>query len=219
MNAFHFKTAARTHMGNVRQRNEDSHLARPEIGLWVVADGMGGHSRGDRASQLVTSTFAKLPEPQSAKELFRTVRDAIHDCHDELQKTAGEISGCTVVALLAYDGSFACVWAGDSRIYRYRHGQLAQLTTDHNLASDMIARGVDAEEAQNSPMANRLTRAVGIPGPLELDVDQDAIQRDDVFLLCSDGLTKHVDDPQISHTITAAEEAKGACRELIKMAN
>ncbi len=205
MSGFGFNTAVRTHVGKIRERNEDSHLARPEMGLWVVADGMGGHSHGDRASQLVTSSLAALATPDTAKDLFKTVRDAIERAHEELQRTTEGICGCTVVALLAFGESFACVWAGDSRIYRSRQGRLELLTRDHNLAEDMIARGTDKETAHSSPLAHRLTRAVGIPGPLELEVDQGGIEAGDVFLLCSDGLTGELDDRFIERQIATAD--------------
>jgi len=208
-----FETAARSHVGHVRQANEDSHLAREADGLWVVADGMGGHARGDYASQLVTGALAALALAAEPAERRRAVGDAITACHRRLQEEAAEhgISGCTVAALLAQDGTHACLWAGDSRIYRLRQGRLEPLTSDHNLAHELVAAGrLSAEEARHHPLSNSLTRAVGAEEALELDVVEGRIEPGDVFLLCSDGLTGELEDDAIARRLGSLAPAAAA---------
>jgi serine/threonine protein phosphatase PrpC len=195
-----YRTALRTHVGLVRARNEDSAAALPERGLWVVADGMGGHARGDRASSLVTSRLAGLPPTDGAQDLLRAVQSALAACNRELHAPAARegLSGCTVVVLLAVDGHFACLWAGDSRLYRLRAGRLEQLTRDHTLVQELVDRGeLTPEAARVHPWRNRITRAVGIDDWLELDVTQDRLMPGDRFLLCTDGLNGELEEEEI----------------------
>jgi serine/threonine protein phosphatase PrpC len=212
-----YRTALRTHVGLVRARNEDSAAALPERGLWVVADGMGGHARGDRASSLVTSRLASLPPTDGAQDLLRAVQSALAACNRELHASAARegLSGCTVLVLLAVDGHFACLWAGDSRLYRLRAGGLEQLTRDHTLVQELVDRGELAPEAARvHPWRNRITRAVGIGDRLDLEALQDRIEPGDRFLLCSDGLTGELEDGEIAPLLAAAPPEVAADRLL-----
>jgi serine/threonine protein phosphatase PrpC len=211
--AVRFRSAARSHAGRVRSRNEDSCVDRPDAGLWAVADGMGGHEQGAMASGLVREALSALPRPSSAPEHLRAVEQALADCHVRLLQATepGRVSGSTVVALLAFDGHFACLWAGDSRLYRLREGLLAQLTTDHSLVQEMVAAGtLSPEAARGHPQANRITRALGAGKRLELDAIQDRIAPGDRYLLCSDGLTGEVEDAVIAELLAVPDPDESA---------
>lgn len=209
---FHFETAARTDVGRVRSLNEDSYLSRPDLGLWVVADGMGGHDHGDRASRLITDRLGEIENPGSARDLLRCVEQTLSRINDELRREAEPhgIIGSTVVALLVFDGHFACVWSGDSRIYRLSRGSFEQLTTDHTMIQEMVDEGrLSPQQARHHPLGNRITRAVGADNALQIEVIQGEIGSGDRFLLCSDGLTGELDDDRIVALLKGAglEEA------------
>jgi serine/threonine protein phosphatase PrpC len=212
-----YRTAVRSHVGLVRKLNEDSALALPERGLWAVADGMGGHARGDHASQLVAERLAALPPTGGGHDLLVAVQSALAACNRELRGSAARdgLSGCTVVVLLAVDGHIACLWAGDSRLYRLRARTLTQLTRDHSLVQDLIDRGeLTPEAARTHPWRNRITRAVGIDERLELEGLQERIEPGDRFLLCSDGLTGELADAEIADILSAAPPEAAAERLL-----
>jgi len=196
-------SASASHIGNVRSVNEDSFLERPDIGLWAVADGMGGHSRGDLASQTVCQALAEIRPPESGLELLNAVRTALHDAHAALLAHAAKLDGeqtvgSTVVVLLVYQGHYACVWAGDSRCYLLRDGALTRITHDHSIVQGMIDSGMLSEsEAESHPLANVVTQALGAPGDLNLSTVHGPLTPGDLMLLCSDGLTRMVPDPVI----------------------
>lgn len=203
---FRCQAAGATHAGQVRQVNEDSFLSRPDAGLFVVADGVGGHSRGDVASGLVVSRLAAVPPPASAPAFYAAVRDAILDANAELRAEAGRRSvdavATTVIALLVFDRHFACVWAGDSRLYRLREGAFEQISRDHSYVQEMIDLGLmDPDAAEAHGKSNAVTRAVGAEDTLALDAVQDEVAPGDVFVLCSDGLNKVVPDEETARII------------------
>jgi serine/threonine protein phosphatase PrpC len=209
------QSAVRTHVGHVRELNEDSCLARPDLGIWAVADGMGGHDRGERASALIVGELGRVRRPGDARELLRAVDETLASCNRTLLERAqdGEVSGSTVVALLVFDQNFAVLWAGDSRVYRLRDDRLEQLTRDHSYVQELIERGELApEQARAHPLASRITRAVGVDPQLQLDVVDGRLEPNDVFLLCSDGLTGLVDDAPIAAILTGAEPHVAADR-------
>lgn len=216
--SFTFSTAARTHVGRVRQLNEDSYVARPDIGLWAVADGMGGHERGDEASRLIASRLEALTPPDSAPTFLRAVEGAVLACDQEVAAWPEGTSGSTVVALLAFGGHFALLWAGDSRAYRLREGRLERLTVDHSLVQELVAAGeLTPEAARHHPYRNRITRAVGVGHGLELDRLQGELAAGDLFLLCSDGLTGELRDDEIA-SLLAADAPDAAADRLIARA-
>lgn len=202
-----FRSAGLSHVGLVRSTNEDAWLARPDIGLWAVADGMGGHARGDVASATIVSALARLPAPADARGHLHGVETALKAAHAELQRLAAgtcDICGSTVAVLLAFDRHFAVLWAGDSRVYRLRAGRLELLTRDHTLVQAMVDQGqLPPEAARLHPLRNRITRALGMPGPLELERCQGEIRPNDMFLLCTDGLTSHLDDEALAARLAA----------------
>jgi serine/threonine protein phosphatase PrpC len=204
-----------SHVGHVRELNEDSCLARPDLGIWAVADGMGGHESGERASALIVGALGRVRRPSDARELLRAVDQTLTSCNTTLFERAqhGEVSGSTVVALLVFDQNFVVIWAGDSRLYRLRDGRLEQLTRDHSYVQELVERGELApEQAREHPLASRITRAIGAYRQPQLEVVDGRLERDDVFLLCSDGLSGMVDDATIAAILIGTEPHAAADR-------
>ena len=183
-------SAARTDVGLIRKLNEDCFVDRPDIGLWAVADGMGGHSRGDVASGMIQDALAALPPFADVPAGLAALKACLVEVHGRLRQLSRTgLSGSTVVTLVLADSTFGCLWVGDSRLYRLRGRQLEALTTDHSLVQELVATGtLTPEMAFRHPLSNRITRAVGIGDPLEPDLAQGEAARGDRFLLSSDGL-------------------------------
>ena len=218
--AFHWTSVAQTDVGRVRSRNEDACLAQPQRGLWVVADGMGGHAFGDVASRTVVEALDRLPPPASLARFVDAVRAALEQVNDALRAEARTrhvpVMGSTVVVLLSCGTDMACVWAGDSRIYLYRQGRLQQLTRDHSQAAALQARGVDAA-ASAAVGGNMITRAVGASDSLDVEVTTLSVRDGDIFLLCSDGLSNPVPEQDIRDTL-AGGDCGQAAQTLVRMA-
>jgi serine/threonine protein phosphatase PrpC len=218
-----FVSAATTHVGLVRQVNEDRCLARPDIGLWAVADGMGGHYAGAHASQAIVDALDAVPPPSSARDFMARVCQSLTTVNGALRSRAasfddGRTIASTVVCLLAFERHFACVWAGDSRLYLLRSGRLAQITKDHSVVQQLVEGGaLTSEEARHHPQANIVTRAVGGADAIELDATQGSIEPNDLFLLCTDGITKMVPDIEIQRTL-ASQAVKEIVRSLTQSA-
>jgi protein phosphatase len=215
-------SAAETHRGMVREANEDAVLDNNRLGVWAVADGVGGADAGDHASEAVMQALARLPAAETGEGLCEQAQDALHwanrNLFDEASRV-GSVRGMasTVVCLMIRAGRFFCVWAGDSRLYRLRASRLEQLSHDHTEVQALLDYGLlTAEEAKRHPRANAITRAVGAMDELELDRTEGDVEPDDVFLLCSDGLTKVVDDDEIA-LILAQMEPTRAVHRLVRM--
>jgi protein phosphatase/serine/threonine-protein phosphatase Stp1 len=205
-----FRARAVTHPGTVRGHNEDMFVDRPEIGLWAVADGAGGHQAGEVAADMIAAALRAIPVSLSAEETVLQVRQRMTATHLALQKRAarqgdGAIIASTVVVLVVRQGKFGCLWAGDSRGYLLRNGNFRQITRDHSLVQELVDAGhLNAEEAEHHPRANVITRAVGAAGEtLDLDMVTGAIMDGDRFLLCTDGLSKAVDDEALADILGA----------------
>ena len=214
------ETAARSHVGHLRSTNEDRFLARPELGLFAVADGMGGLLRGELASGRLVQALTELPAELRGDDLRRAVERAIERVHRDLSEEAVSFgpSGSTVVVLLLEPRRFRVLWAGDSRCGRIRDGRLEWLTTDHNLAAPLARRGeLPDEEARRHPLASRLTRAVGIDEDFLLDELAGRARPGDLFLLCSDGLTGELDDADILAALADADLERAADRLLARV--
>jgi len=217
-----FTTDARTHPGTVRSRNEDAYLDRSDIGLWVVADGAGGHGSGDQASSAVVQALASLPAGLSASEILAQARLRLGAVHAELQRRAqedpaGEIMATTTVVLLARGEHFACLWAGDSRAYLLREGELGRMTRDHSLVQELVDAGeLSADEAEGHPQANVITRAIGSTEALELDKVAGRVHPGDVYLLCTDGLFKAVPEATIARLLIDGATAADLIDEALK---
>jgi serine/threonine-protein phosphatase Stp1 len=199
---------ATTHVGRVRSANEDSILSLPDLGVWVVSDGMGGHEAGDFASQTIVESVAMLSPGLPPGEIMRAVRRAIQDAHStvraEAERRGGGTIGATVIALILTDGHFAAFWAGDSRLYRLRDGGLELLSTDHSLVAELVLAGTMTwDEAENHPQSNAITRAIGVGDDLELDKIRGEVSSGDRFLLCSDGLNKYAGMATLNRILAA----------------
>lgn len=203
------RSAGRTHCGKIRSTNEDRFLARSDIGLWAIADGMGGHRAGDYAAQGLIDALANVKPHETAFKYLSTTLEAIKAVNAELfaeasRDTKRKGMGTTLVALLLYDAHMACIWAGDSRAYRWRDGKLDQLTTDHSLVQALVDRGdVSAHERQRHPQAHVITKAVGVFPDLELDKTFSMVLPGDKFLICSDGLSNCISDAEIADELAA----------------
>ncbi len=210
--ASRWRSAARTDTGKVRSRNEDAFLDSPQQGLWVVADGMGGHQGGDIASQLIVASLAELPIQADFDARLTDIRHCLHWLNrrlgQELTVAAGRhdsIMGSTVVALLVEGKRAACVWAGDSRCYLWRGQRLYQLSKDHSFQQQLMdEQDYSAEQAKAHPSAHALTRAVGAAEQLTLDVLELEVQARDVFLLCSDGLYQDLTSDALGSALSQA---------------
>ena len=195
-----FITAARTDVGTVREVNEDAFIANPEDKLWAVADGMGGHHVGDVASNKVIAALDEIRARQSLADYARYVEDVLHSVNFDIVEFAREnfgdaTMGTTLCCMLASKTAGACIWIGDSRLYRLRHGKLDQLSTDHSQVQEMLDMGLlNEDEAKNHPNGNVITRAVGVEEELYPEVTVFSIERGDCFLICSDGLYGAVDE-------------------------
>lgn len=211
------RCSARTDVGLVRKVNEDAVLARPELGLWAVSDGMGGHHAGDVASAAVAGALAALPGDLGPEALMHAARDAVQAAHrrigEESVRRGGATVGATVVILVVRDGHFLCLWAGDSRLYRLRDGRLEMISHDHSVVGEMVEAGVLTwAEAERHPRANQITRAVGVGAELAIDKRRGEVRAGDRFLLCSDGLTRHAGPGRLAAILASAPVAEAADR-------
>jgi protein phosphatase len=218
----HWSSASRTDIGTVRRLNEDSVLDLPELGLWVVADGMGGHAAGDFASGAIVSELAGIPQPASLGALLGEVRQRLQNVNrrlnDEARTRREQVIGSTVVALLAFGGHGVVVWAGDSRVYRYRRGELIQLTRDHSQVEELVRLGLLTRDGvEGHPAANVITRAIGVADTLDLDSEMFPLAEEDTYLLCSDGLYRELDDSAIKDCL-ALGDSRQSCDSLIESA-
>ena len=204
-----FRTAWVSDVGRVRELNEDSVLTKPEIGLWAVADGMGGYRGGDVASRAVVEALKALAPTASAALFLDAFEQKVVRVNSDLRALAlareSEVVGTTLVALLVHSEHFACVWCGDSRAYLRRGGAVSQISRDHSEVQELIDQGLlDEEKAKTWPRRNVVTRALGATDKPELDLVDGRIYSGDRFLLCSDGLTTHVAQDEIAAMLSIA---------------
>ena len=210
-----------TDTGRVRDHNEDSIGAIHEIGLWVVADGMGGYNAGEVASGIAVKTILDLVREACQREdrgdvesdlgfMRQTIvlRDAVLRANKIINQTAQsqpqcEGMGTTLVACLFYDNRLSIAHVGDSRLYRMRNNRFEQITMDHSLLQELVDRGFySPEEAQRSTNRNYVTRALGVEGNVEVEIQEVEVEKGDYYLLCSDGLPDMVEDEDIHLTIS-----------------
>ena len=217
--AINWHSASRTDIGRVRHMNEDAFLDSDEQRLWVVADGMGGNSRGDFASGAVIKQLSAFPRQSSLLVNLQDLEERLHTANEKCRTTFRTMKpGTTVVTMLAHGNYCFFLWAGDSRLYRLRAGELERLTEDHSVAKQKHAQGLlTEEEAENHHTAHVLTRAVGIRPKLELDLGYAEVQPGDRYLLCSDGLYNPVRLADM-HDALAQGQPGEACESLVELA-
>jgi serine/threonine-protein phosphatase Stp1 len=205
------RSAGRTDPGARRSHNEDSFVNRPEAGLWAVADGAGGHEAGEVASGMIRDALLAIPDGLPAGRMLGEVRQRIALVHETLLESGAAQNGATIastlVVLILRGDHFACLWAGDSRLYRLRGTVLEQVTRDHSLVQELVDAGVvKPEDAESHPRANVITRAVGAgEDELEIDKTTDRVLPGDRFLLCSDGLSKCLPAVEITALLALPE--------------
>ena len=215
-----FDTGAATHVGRVREHNEDSYLARPDAGIWAVADGMGGLDAGELASATVIQALDSIEAPRSAAELLAWCEQRVVAANStlyELGRRRRGLIGTTIAVLLTHERHFACVWSGDSRIYLVRNGRIALQSRDHTEVQEMISEGrLSPAEARRWPGRHIVTRAIGVHTAPELEIKDGVLQTADAFILCSDGLTAHVEDGEILELVVN-RGAQHACDALVDL--
>ena len=205
-----------SHRGAVRATNEDFFLEAPDLGLWVIADGMGGHEGGQMASATIVHVLEQVPQLSSPKGTEACVRERVAAANDRLQELSreafgGRTIGSTIAVLILRPECACCLWAGDSRIYRLRRGALERLTRDHSRTEELIAQGAIApEQAETHSQANVITRAVGAASDLDLDSRIEPLEIGDTFLLCSDGLYRSVADAEMADILGRREYHEAA---------
>jgi len=216
-----WRSAAGTHVGLVRKLNEDAYLEHAD-GLWVVADGMGGHTLGDFASRKIVEALGCLLLPDDleniAIQVASTVRLVNRQLLEEASKRAVPVIGSTVVALFAHGQRCGFLWAGDSRIYLFRDNSLRQLTRDHSQVEELKSRGLCSVESAAKHMGrNVITRAVGAAPELRLDSASLEVMAGDRFLLCSDGLSNEIDEKTM-HAALVKDDCADAVKTLLDRA-
>jgi len=228
-----------TDTGKVREHNEDTIATDGDIGLLVLADGMGGYNAGEVASGIAVKTVLNLIREQVEREDLTVLdkdtgmtrpsiilRDAITRANKIIYQTARsqpqcEGMGTTIVAALFFDNRVSIAHVGDSRMYRLRSDRFEQVTMDHSLLQELVDRGFySAEEAQRAANKNYVTRALGVEPNVDVELQEAAVQKGDVYVLCSDGLSDMVEDDDIHLTIsTFSANLDTVAKQLIQLAN
>ncbi len=228
-----------TDTGRVRDHNEDAIGTNPDVGLMVLADGMGGYNAGEVASGIAVQIVTELASEAAMREELNDIdphsglmrqsiilRDAVYRSNKIIFQTAQSQTHCegmgtTIVACMFYDNKVSIAHVGDSRAYRLRGGQLDQMTLDHSLLQELVDRGFySEEEAQRSTNRNYVTRALGVEPTVEVEVHEYDVLPDDVYLLCSDGLPDMVEDDDIHLTISTFNASLDVVgQQLIDLAN
>ena len=228
-----------TDTGRVREHNEDAIGTNADVGLMVLADGMGGYNAGEVASGIAVQIVTELASEASIRQELNDIdphsglmrqsiilRDAVYRSNKIIFQTAQSQTHCegmgtTIVACMFYDDKVSIAHVGDSRAYRLRGGQLDQMTLDHSLLQELVDRGFySEEEAQRSTNRNYVTRALGVEPTVEVEVHEYDVLPDDVYLLCSDGLCDMVEDDDIHLTISTFNASLDVVgQQLIDMAN
>ncbi len=201
--------SAETHVGLVRSGNQDGYCCNSAAGIWAVADGMGGHHGGERASAAIIEAIENVPEHSSFAQRLTAARIAIAEANriifDEAD-LSGRRMGTTIVALVAGEGRYAILWAGDSRAYLKRGDSFHSLTRDHTQAEELVSAGMlEPGAVAGHPSSHILVRAIGVLSSVDLDQVDGQIADNDIFLLCSDGLYNLVSDAEMIKMIDVYE--------------
>lgn len=230
---FSLRIAGVSDPGLVRTGNEDAMAFDAEAGLLVLADGMGGHNAGEIASGMATAFIksellawraraGRLAQTSELEAAMLACITAANSAIFNMSRTNAAYAGMgtTLVVAVLHRESLILAHVGDSRCYRLREGQLQQITKDHSIHQEQIDSGLlTAEQARTAPGQNVVTRAVGIDESVQVEINRHAVMPDDVYLLCSDGLSDLVDDAAIAAILTSAEVLDEQCRQLVAAAN
>jgi protein phosphatase len=220
--SFRWTSASRSHPGHVRDVNEDACLDQAAAGLWAVADGMGGHTLGEFASGLAVQGLKGLPDAEDLEQRVSAAIGRLREVNRRLRAEAQwrevPIIGTTIAALVAAGSHCSCLWAGDSRIYLFRAGNLIQLTRDHNHLEAACSRPISrSDDTLARPRKNWITRAIGAEDTLDIDRATVELRDGDIFLLCTDGLSNEVSDLSIEQALLPGI-CSTACDALLDLA-
>ena len=210
--SFQISSNGVTHTGNVRSKNEDSILVHADENLWIVADGMGGHHAGDFASQTITNNLSLFKQHASLDDNILLLEENILNSNSIIRKKSYKLGrnatiGSTVVCVYVWHKYLFAFWAGDSRLYRFRDDKLERLTEDHSYVEELVRMGkIEARDAEVHPAANVVLKAVGIDDNLCMDFEYFEIQDGDIFIICSDGLYKDLDEAKFPPIIESNYE-------------
>ena len=204
---FNVTSGGVTNTGHVRARNEDSILLLDDEGVWLVADGMGGHHAGDFASQTITRNMGLYKQQDSLEDSVLLLEENILNSNAIIREKSSKLGknttiGSTVVCTYIWQNYLFTFWAGDSRLYRYRKNKIERLTADHSYVEELVRMGkIKARDAESHPAANVVLKAVGIDDELSMDFDYFELDNNDIFIICSDGLYKDLDETTIATII------------------
>ena len=234
-------SSALTDVGRKRDHNEDNFYLHKEENLFLVADGMGGHSSGEVASKIVIDTikefFTRTSRDPEATWPYKMYKDkkyeenrlivSIEEGNKRVYEHSKKVSkdpkrgmGTTITAVLFVEGGAYVAWVGDSRIYRIRNNKMEQISEDHSLLNEMIRKNdMTEEEIENFPHKNVILRAIGLKPRVEVDVKYLELEDGDIFLLCSDGLSGEVSDEEMEKIVVEASSLDEATQKLIQAAN
>ena len=221
------RSAARTHVGNRRDQNEDRYALVPGLGLYLVADGMGGHRGGQIASRLACEAAIRAVETLQGASVSpaEKLRHAVAHANREILAATRDMPqlegmGTTLVGVLFSGTRLALAHVGDSRAYLMRHGRFRALTDDHSIVAELVRRHeISEEDARLHPHRHVLTRALGVRSQIEADLAEMTPQPGDLFLLCSDGLNGPVEDETISSILAECDDLDAATERLVDAAN
>lgn len=220
-----YNVACITDLGITHANNEDAYVADEQKGIFIVADGLGGHNAGEIASKIAVDTlprliFRNIKNEKKPKEIKPLIRDAILETHKEILRQAKDDMATTVVIAAFNNENVYIANVGDSRAYIIRDGTIAQVSDDDTYVADLVKRKrIKPEEALNHPQKNQLTQALGGKNPINPRVSNIEFSIDDTLLLCSDGLTEHVNDNKILTTINDYKNLNEAASVLVSLAN
>jgi serine/threonine protein phosphatase PrpC len=208
-----------TDTGKVRKVNEDSCMSNNEEAHWAVADGMGGHQAGDLASQMIVNNLSPLKQTESLSDFVDSIEDTLLGVNENLYQLAqsrNTVIGSTVVGAVLHQNHMLFYWAGDSRGYLLRNGKLFQLTTDHTLVQELVDKEkITQEQAKSHPDKNIITRAVGSHSALVIDYYIAPIEQGDIFLICSDGIEKEVNDDALNIMLNEGKNIEQAADTIL----
>jgi len=223
------RATGRTDVGMARKHNEDCFDINRDRELYVVADGMGGHSHGEVASRIAVDAirdFIVEDRCDDSRATFdQRLKAAVRSAHDEVlraivQDASLQGMGTTVVGMQVFEGRAALAHVGDSRAYRFRDGELSLLTQDHTWVHEQVQAGyLSEEQARHHPLKNVVTRALGSEQEVVVDLQEVELRSGDIYLICSDGLTTMLDDHDIADTLKNNEGIESMCKGLVDEAN